>query len=536
VTSVAPYPLPDPDEIFPRLVARMAATQPDRTFVHSIGEGSFTWAELDRAARDWAARYATIGIGPGSTVATLTPNGLRSLASWLGLTWLGAVEVSVNTEYRGRMLAYALNRCEASTLLVAERHLDQLEEVAGKLRSVRQVVVVDQSQPRLTGLPFAVLTADGLSAGSPPPELIEPQWHDIACVMYTSGTTGPSKPVRIPWGQLHALNLGTHPAGSLGPDDVLYGLSPSYHIGAKQLPYLTALFRGQVLLRDRFSGTEFWDDVERYGITTAGMVGTMAEYMYRSPDGPGPETTLHNVFMVPIIPDFEKFNARFGTRVITMYNSTELSLPICHSTWDPPNRRAAGRLREGYPGFEVRLVDDFDREVPDGQVGELIVRASVPWTLNAGYLNMPEETADAWRNGWFHTGDGLIRTPEGHYIFVDRMKDAIRRRGENISSFEVEADVMSHPDIRECAAVATPAETGEDEILVFAVPKPGSELTPEGLARWLEPRMARHMVPRYIEFIEALPRTVATMKVQKVELRKRGTGPATWDRTARAED
>jgi crotonobetaine/carnitine-CoA ligase len=262
----------------------------------------------------------------------------------------------------------------------------------------------------------------------------------------------------------------------------------------------------------------------------------MAEYMYRSPDGPGPETTLHNVFMVPIIPDYEKFNARFGTRVITMYNSTELSLPICHGTWDPPNWRAAGKLREGYPGFEVRLVDDFDREVPDGQVGELIVRASVPWTLNAGYLNMPDETAAAWRNGWFHTGDGLIRTPGGDYVFVDRMKDAIRRRGENISSFEVEADVMSHPDIRECAAVATPADTCEDEILVFAVPKPGSELTPEGLARWLEPRMARHMVPRYIEFIEALPRTVATMKVQKVELRKRGTGPATWDRAAGARD
>ncbi len=180
----------------------------------------------------------------------------------------------------------------------------------------------------------------------------------------------------------------------------------------------------------------------------------------------------------------------------------------------------------------MRIVDDNDYEVPDGKVGEFTVRSSVPWTMSVGYLNNPEATAKAWRNGWFHTGDAFMRAPTGDYIFVDRIKDVIRRRGENISSYEVELEVMANPDIAECAAVAVKSELSEDEILLFAVKRPGAVITPADLCAELTSRMTRFMVPRYIEFLDALPKTEATARIVKADLRTRGLGPGTWDREA----
>ena len=236
--------------------------------------------------------------------------------------------------------------------------------------------------------------------------------------------------------------------------------------------------------------------------------------------------------MAPLGDNYRQFSERFGVRICTVYNSTEGGVAI-RSGWNPLNERTLGRLREGYPGFEVRLVDDHDFEVPHGTPGECIVRAGVPWVMNAGYLNNDAATASAWRNGWFHTGDALIRSADGEYVFVDRLKDVIRRRGENISSFDVEADVMGNPDIAECAAVAVPADTVEDEILLFAVRSPGTSIGPADLCADLERRMARFMVPRYIEFLDELPKTQATQRIIKAELRQRGLGTSTWDRQAK---
>ena len=233
--------------------------------------------------------------------------------------------------------------------------------------------------------------------------------------------------------------------------------------------------------------------------------------------------------MAPLGPSYRQFAERFDLRICTVYNSTENAVPIC-SGWNPSDDKTAGRLRKGYPGFEVRLVDEHDFEVPDGTPGECIVRSSVPWTMNAGYLNNPEATAAAWLNGWFHTGDALVRSADGDYAFVDRLKDVIRRRGENISSFEVEADVKLNPKVAECAAVAVPAETSEDEIMLFVTAKPGSSLHAEELCADLEARMTRFMVPRYVELIEAFPKTEATERIIKAKLRERGVGPRTWDR------
>ena len=519
-------------ETLPAIVNRMAGADPGREFVRTVNGHSATWGQLQSSTNLWAARFLALGVKRGDVVVTILDAGLDSLSIWLGLAGIGAVDAATNPEFRGRMLAYAINNCAPKLLVVAPQYVGVLEDVAAELHTVTRVLVLDgdgnnfnhvSSLPGLTRPDALTLdiaaTRDRMSV---------PKFHDIACITYTSGTTGPSKAVRLPWGQLHAINSGTFPIEDLTAEDVFYCTTSHAHFGSKSIPYNAAMVGGQVVMRPRFSLISFWDDVLNFGITTGMLVGSMADVLLRDPNGPAGPTTLKNLFMAPLGSSYQQFSERFGVRVCTVYNSTEGGVPI-RSGWNPPNERTVGRLREGYPGFEVRLVDADDYEVPDGTPGECAVRSRVPWVMNAGYLNDDSATAFAWRNGWFHTGDVLVRTPEGDYVFVDRLKDAIRRRGENISSFEVELDTLRNPDIVECAAVAVPADALEDEVLLFAVRRPGSAMTPQELYADLESRVARFMVPRYIEFVDQLPRTEATLRVIKAELRQRGVGPNTWD-------
>jgi len=508
----------------------MAQTDPERPFARSVEGGSATWGQLHVASTQWADRFVALGVRRGDVVATIMDSGLDSLAMWLGLAVIGAVDATINSAFRGRMLAYAVNKCRPATVVVATPHLANLEAVADELESVTQVLVIGAEEaPHASRLP-AVTSLNSLrqEPGIARPHMAMPQWHDIACITYTSGTTGPSKAVMLPWGQLNCINLSTFPFDDLDASDRFYCFTSHAHFGSKSIPYLAAMVGGEVVIRSRFSLNSFWADIAEFGITTASLVGTMADMLARSPESPR-ETPLRNLFMAPLGDSYRQFSERFDVRICTVYNSTENGVPIC-SGWNPANGRTVGKLRQGYPGFEVRIVDEHDNELPDGVAGECIVRSSMPWTMNAGYFNDPEATARAWRNGWFHTGDALLRTPDGDYVFVDRLKDVIRRRGENISSCEVEADVLLNPEVVECAAVPVAADTQEDEILLFVVRRAGSTISPQDLCADLESRMTRFMLPRYVELLDSLPKTQATERVLKAELRKRGLGPNTWDR------
>jgi crotonobetaine/carnitine-CoA ligase len=229
-----------------------------------------------------------------------------------------------------------------------------------------------------------------------------------------------------------------------------------------------------------------------------------------------------------VIADVDTFSRRFGVDVFTTYNMTEINCPIIRA--DEPctsaNYRSCGKAR---PGVEVRIVDEHDLVVPPETPCELIVRGE-PWELNAGYWNMPEKTNEAWRNGWFHTGDAFTYDDEGNHYFVDRVKDYIRRRGENISSFEIEAIVNQHPDVEECGAVAVPSEYGEDEVKIAVVPRSAADFDPADLIKFLIPRMPRFAIPRYVEVWPALPKTEATARIQKAKIRDTGVTQDTWDR------
>lgn len=525
----------------PALVVARADADPDAPFATDATVGDLTYGEFRRRSAHWAAALAKAGVVSGDPVVTMLPNGVDALAVWNGLAWLRAIEVPVNNELRGGVLGHVLRTSRAATIVVTPELLPTLgtaddHQPLTVIVATEDPDVAAEAASRL--LPARVTrictAAEILADADPDATLPAPEPHDTACVLFTSGTTGRSKGVIIPWGNLYASATGSLPIEDLGADDCWYGPGSASHVGAKSMPLLFALLGGRIVLRERFSTSRFWDDVRTHRVTSTVMVSTLAHYLYTQPPREDDaHSTLRNVLMVPVIPQIDEFNRRFGTRTCTVFNMTELSVPIC-SGWDVSDWRSCGRLRRGAPGYEVRLVGETDNDVPAGEVGELVARTDAPWTTGQGYLGDPEATARAFRHGWFHTGDLLRADEDGRYFFVDRLSDSIRVRGENVSSFEVEAEVNQHPAVAESAAVAVPAEYGEDDVKVFVVLRPNSELAPADLVEFLRPRMARFMLPRYVEIVPELPKNWR-LRVRKDLLRQHEPVDH-WDRRAAEAD
>lgn len=513
-------------------VKHRAETRPDQVYAQEVDGGVLTYGQTLEEARLWASRYGALGVRRGDHVVTMQYNGLESLSGWLGLAWLGAVEAPVNNDYRGPLLQHALNLTRAPVMLLLKRFLPRVLEIAAGLESLRQVIVIDgedEAHPHLR-----ILGRHSFLAGaSASPDLVDPKPWDIMAVLFTSGTTGPSKAVRLPWAQLDAMAHGTFRLEDFGEDEVIYNPGPTYHVGAKVFPYMAAVSGGRHLMRPFISRTAAPEEYLRYGVTVGSVVHAWLEEPPRADDADRP---LRFVLAPYRDPRAEAFTSRFGCRRSGCFNMTEISSPIRFQDWDAVIHDGQGRMSCGVlrPGYEARIVDEHDQPVPDGEAGELILRAERPWVLNAGYLNNPEATAEAWRNGWFHTGDAFLRDPDGNCFFLDRLKDCIRRRGENISSFEVESYVEAHPAVARCAAVAarkSMAPGSDEEIHVFLQLHPEEGLQAADLIRWLTPSMPRFMIPRYVDFVEELPLT-PTQKVRKAALREIGVTPATFDREA----
>lgn len=530
--AIVDDPRATPDVSLLKTLVERAASAPDRIYVMDIEGRSLTYAQTLTEARLWAAAYRRLGVKPGDHVVTMQHNSIDSLVGWLGLAWLGAVEAPINNDYRGSLLVHALNLTRASVMMLRAEYVDRVTEVAGDLKHLEQLVVVDQDQGPAAKLPTRG-RARFLEGVAPANDLELPRPWDIMAVLFTSGTTGPSKAVRLPWAQIHAMTEGAYIMKDLGPEEVVYNPGPTYHVGAKVFPYVAALCGGRHLMRPFISRTAAAEEYLRFGVTTGAVVPAWMDKPERPDDAQRP---LRNLLTPQRDPLADRFAKRFGARRFGCFNMTEVSSPIVFREWDAvvyddEGRMSCGMLREGY---EARIVDENDQPVPDGEPGELIVRADRPWVLNAGYLNNPEATNAAWRNGWFHTGDAMLRDADGNYFFLDRLKDCIRRNGENISSFEVEAYVNEHPAVFRSAAVAvkrSAAAAANEEIKVVVEPLPGQAIEPEELVRWLIPRMPRFMIPRYVEVIDVMPLT-PTQKIRKAVLRESGAHSAVWDREA----
>jgi crotonobetaine/carnitine-CoA ligase len=505
-------------------------TTPDAVLlIDADSKHEVTFAEFDDQVSVWARRLAAQGVTSGDHVATILGSTFDAYYLWLGLSGLSAVEVPLNPQLRGRLLIYLINFTQCRILVTESAFLDSVLSVAADVETLERVIVIDQDVAHLpSASTLDVVGADGFT-GEVAVDLRLPERHDTSCIIYTSGTTGPPKGVVIPWGWLPSMYDRT-PESIKGGSRYSF-LSPAHMSGKTALNNVVSEDRALVL-RDGFSVSAFWDDIARYDCRVTQLFPAMIKYLLDQPasrnDG---ETPLAYFWTAPVNDNTLEFMRRFDVAVSTGFGSTETGGPFWGGDIDGSNPGSCGRVNTADPrGYEIRLVTENDYEVAQGEVGELIVRTAVPWTMNAGYFRNTEATADAWRNGWFHTGDAMREDADGNFYFVDRFKDCIRRKGENISSFEVEAYAMEAPGVADAAAIGVEAADGEQEVKIFVVAKGGESLSLAAVGEYLAGSMPRFMTPRYLELVDELPRTPTTGRVQKAKLRTQTSSGRSWDR------
>jgi crotonobetaine/carnitine-CoA ligase len=345
-------------------------------------------------------------------------------------------------------------------------------------------------------------------------------------VMFTGGTTGASKAVRRPNVLYLKMCEASFDHVGIGRDDRFFVCAPMFHGGADVPIYSMFRHGGSVAIVEGFSTSRFWDGVRRHECTVAWIHSAMAHFLWEQPASPRDrDHPLRLAMQAPLLPTHREFADRFGIRLYTVYGMTELPCPF--SILDPVDYRTLGKPWNA--DIEVRLVDGHDREVPAGVPGELLVRHRVPWAITPGYLHDPEATTAVWRNGWFHSGDIFVRSAEGEYSLVGRVKDSIRRRGENVSAAEVERELVAHSGIAEAAVIGVQAAV-EQEVMAFLIPR-GDPPALEDVIAFVTERLPYYAVPRFVEFVDELPRTVA-LRPDKAALQMRGISEETWDREA----
>jgi carnitine-CoA ligase len=473
-----------------------------------------TYEELRRRALAFAGALERLGLGPGDRLLIMAQNTIEFVDAWLGCAIAGVVEVPVHVEYRGELLRHVVEHSGATHMLIADEFVPRLAELEPALGSLQSLVVIGEP---LRGAPLPAVSLAQLLDGPPLAKVAGIAESDPIAVMYTSGTTGPQKGVLVSHRHAYEYANAVCRILELRAGDRYYAPLPLFHIAGQWAVVYACLQRGATaVVRRRFSVSEFWPDCADERVTVTFLLGAMAQFLYGR-DTPVPEgVELDRALVVPLIDGLDDFRRRFGIRVTTCYGSTETGVPIV-ADFDVSDPKVAGRAA---PGYELRVVDENDQEVPIGEVGELVLRTAEPWTTMIGYHGDDEATARAFRNLWLHSGDAMRRDADGTFYFVDRLKDAIRRRGENISSFDVEREVNAFPGVVESAAFAIPSAHTEDEVAVCVVAAPGVALDVDELRAFLEQRLPRFMLPSAIEVVPELPKTL-TGKIKKYELRER---------------
>ena len=515
--------------VISQLIQEKANIHQDRPFLFYQDE-TVTYAQLDAVSNQVAQWLRALGLQKNDKVAVMMHNHPNYLYTWFGSLKLGAVEVPINTAYKGDLLKHILTNSQSKLLVVDSALLDRLLIIRDILPQLNRIICHgDIDQTIAQKLPVPVTSLEEYFTYPTEPVTVDIKPSDPAGIIYTSGTTGLSK------GVVGSHNFFMHVARQCAKlrhaasHDIIYVFLPLFHINAKLMATVAALVAdAQIVLRGRFSASAFWDDVYRYRATQFNYLGAVMTILAKQAPRPNEvDNPLRIAFGAGCPPDvMQQVEERFGFICLEGYGMSEIGI-VVHQDIDDRKIGSCGRVLHDY--FAVKLVDDDDIEVPTGDIGEIVVRPQQPYVMMSEYYRMPDKTLEAYRNLWFHTGDYARRDEQGHFYFVDRKKDAIRRRGENISSFEVEKVINTHPQIVESAVFAVPSELGEDEVKANIVLKPGQTLPPEDLIAFCNERIAYFAVPRYLEFIAELPKT-PTNRIEKYRLRQQGVTEATWDR------
>jgi crotonobetaine/carnitine-CoA ligase len=516
----------------PAMLQQQAERFGDRPLLSVAGH---SWAHRDamQAASRRAASLRRAGVARGDRVAVMSSNRIEFLEVFLACGWLGAVAVPINTASMGPQIQYYLANSGTRLLVIEAALLERLRTADLAATALQTIWVVDapadlraepDSAVRLEPYPADDATAIEAAPVGP---------GDPLAILYTSGTTGPAKGVSCPHAQYHGW--GTNTADVLGvvAADVLCTTLPLFHINALNTYAQAAVTGARVVFEPRFSASGFWPAMHRTQASVVYLLGAMVPILLAQPVTDGERGHRVRVGLGPGVPAAagRAFLERSGVPLLEGYGSTETNFVIATRlpAGEGGDARGGGTMGWLRPGFEARVADEHDAELPTGVAGELLLRADEPYAFATDYFNMPQQTLDAWRNLWFHTGDRVVREADGAFRFVDRLKDAIRRRGENISSFEVEQVLLSHPGVAAAAVYPVRSELAEDEVMASLIARPDHVLDPAELARFCEARLPYFAVPRYVDVVADLPRT-ENGKVQKFRLRESGVTATTWDR------
>lgn len=504
----------------PAVLDRRAEQFGDRVMM-SIAGTPVTFAQMRDRSCAAANVLAGLGVNRGETVALFTGTCAEWVYFWLGAARIGAVPAAVNAASKGDFLLHALRLSQAAVVITDGQRQPRLAEVADDVDTLRSILIQGDSLTNALG-----------AASVEPPSVPAAQPHDIA-LFFTSGTTGPSKAVATTWHYLFAAAATVASSWEFGPGDVLWTAMPLFHLSAAPTVLAPMLVGGTSVLAAAFHPAEVWGDIRSCGAAGFAGAGAMVSMLWNLPPDPrDAELGLRFISAAPISAEmYRRIEARYRCRIVTMYGMTE-AFPIAYKAVSEEGKPGtSGRVN---PSFDVRIVDSHGQAVPEGMVGEIACRARTPHAMSEGYVSSasggPPLRIDPHPE-WFRTGDLGFLDSDNNLTYVDRVKDSLRRRGENISSVEVEQTVMRHPAVLEAAAVAVPSDLGEDDILVVVTLRPGADIDHAELLDFCAARMPYFCVPRYLEVLDEIPKNVVG-RVRKDVLRSRGLGVGAWDREA----
>lgn len=532
----------------PTVLRHHAAERPDAVWLDCPEEGrTWTYAETLAAAERVGRSLLAAGAEPGDRVVLVAQNSSQFVRTWVGTAVAGLVEVPINTAYEHDFLAHQVSTVEATLAVVDDVFAARFVAIAEAAKTIRKFWVIDTGSrdEALATLrdagwdaaPFEELDESSRVGDAVALPVVRPQ--DLASVLFTSGTTGPSKGVAMPHAQMYFFADECVSLVRLTSLDAWMSVTPLFHGNAQFMAaYPTLVAGARFVTRSRFSASRWVDQIRESRVTVTNFIGVMMDFIHKQDPRPDDaDNPLRCVFAAPTAASIlQPMKDRFGIEAfVEVFGLTETSAPIISPYGEDRPAGAAGLAADEW--FDVALVDpETDEEVAVGEIGELVIRPKVPFISSMGYFNMPDKTVEAWRNLWFHTGDALRRDADGWFYFVDRFKDALRRRGENISSYEIETSVLAHPAVVECAIIAVPAssEAGEDEVMAYVV-LAGDAPAPSAEELWThcDGRIPSFAVPRFLRFVTELPKT-PSQRVQKAKLRTLGVTEDTHDRQAGA--
>ena len=521
------------NRVLPKILLKQAERLGNSPFIDICGR-SASFEEMRIASARLARGLRALGIGKSDRVAMLLPNCFELVAMWFAVSSLGAIEVPSNPGLKGDLLCHNLNNCGAEVLVANAGALDEIASVQDRLPDLRTLILVgvDPGEARAAGIRIGrIVGFEECMAHEPDFDIADVHYSDPMAILYTSGTTGPAKGALMShhhcysWAAAMAFNLG------YTTSDSYFSALPLFHTDAQMFGvYLPLIYGTRTTLVDGFSASRFWDQLRASGATATNLLGAMAVILSRQPSADTDSANPVRVCQcIPMVPDKEAFERRFGMRLVTGYGQTETGFV----TLDTVGDTKAGSCGRPHPDWEVAIVDDRDRPLPHGSVGEIVSRPRKNWSMFSGYYRADAKTVQTLRNLWYHSGDAGCLDEDGWLYFKHRLNEAIRRRGENISAYEVETLAEKHPEIVESAAFGVPSEFTEEDIMVVAQRRAGSALEATELLAHFRTSAPRHMVPRYIEITDTpLPRT-PTEKIARNSLKQRGVGAATFDRGER---